>query len=155
MPVKYTDEIIAKAVAANQTWVDVMKHLGIKPSGGSHSHLRNRAAAIGLNTDHFVGRAHAKGKRSNRRRAPESILIVQPTGTTKTKTILLRRALVEIGVKEKCASCGLGTTWNDRQLTLQVDHINGNPGDHRQCNLRFLCPNCHTQTPTFGNRKRC
>ncbi|HEY1428246.1 MAG TPA: hypothetical protein VGF18_01645 [Candidatus Tumulicola sp.] len=35
-----------------------------------------------------------------------------------------------------------------------MDHINGVPNDNRPENLRMLCPNCHSLTPTYGNRKR-
>jgi protein-arginine kinase activator protein McsA len=42
--------------------------------------------------------------------------------------------------------------WNGQPLRLQIDHINGNPVDNRQENLRFLCPNCHSQTINFGTK---
>jgi 5-methylcytosine-specific restriction endonuclease McrA len=39
-------------------------------------------------------------------------------------------------------------------LTVQIDHINGVRDDHRLENLRMLCPNCHSQTATYGQRNR-
>lgn len=48
----------------------------------------------------------------------------------------------------KCNACGIHE-WNGQSLSLQLDHINGENNDHRLENLRFLCPNCHSQTPTF------
>lgn len=49
----------------------------------------------------------------------------------------------------KCSECGI-TEYNGKSIRLQIDHIDGNNSDHRQKNLRYLCPNCHTQTETWG-----
>lgn len=54
----------------------------------------------------------------------------------------------------QCQICNLEPEWNNKVLVLQIDHINGINNDHRIENLRFLCPNCHSQTETFGNKKR-
>ena len=53
-----------------------------------------------------------------------------------------------------CASCGVGNVWNGLSLVLHLDHINGDSNDHRLENLRFLCPNCHSQTPTYSGRNK-
>jgi hypothetical protein len=45
--------------------------------------------------------------------------------------------------------CGQGPEWNGKTLVLQLDHENGDCTDNRLENLRFLCPNCHSQTETF------
>jgi transposase len=72
----------------------------------------------------------------------------------RARSEVLRRALTEIGVSWRCDECGIGPTWHGRPLTLQVDHRNGKPWDRRPENVRPLCPNCHSQTPTYAGRNR-
>jgi len=38
----------------------------------------------------------------------------------------------------------------NKPLTLHLDHENGDHRDCRKENLRWLCPNCHTQTATYA-----
>ena len=53
-------------------------------------------------------------------------------------------------LEQKCSLCGLGLVWNGKPLRLQIDHENGDKQDNRIENLRIICPNCHTQTHTWG-----
>ena len=55
----------------------------------------------------------------------------------------------------KCEECG----WDKKhpvsgRVPVQVDHIDGDPYNHRPENLKLLCPNCHSLTTTFGNYNR-
>jgi len=52
----------------------------------------------------------------------------------------------------RCAECDNVGEWRGRPLTLQLDHVNGIYNDNRLENLRWLCPNCHSQTETFAGR---
>lgn len=63
------------------------------------------------------------------------------------KIRLIRAGLLPL----HCAICGIAE-WLNQPLSLELDHINGMKGDHRLENLRLLCPNCHSQTPTWGGR---
>jgi 5-methylcytosine-specific restriction endonuclease McrA len=71
---------------------------------------------------------------------------------------IFRNAIIKIRIlkegllKYTCVLCGLGSTWNGKDLSLQLDHINGISTDNRLSNLRFLCPNCHAQTDTFRGK---
>lgn len=53
----------------------------------------------------------------------------------------------------KCSICNILNEWNGKKLILQLDHINGVNNDHRLENLRFICPNCHSQTSTYSNKR--
>lgn len=68
---------------------------------------------------------------------------------------MLKKLLFENGILQNvCSICGQLPIHNGRDLVLQLDHINGIHNDNRINNLRILCPNCHTQTPTYGARNK-
>jgi len=49
----------------------------------------------------------------------------------------------------KCSTCGI-EEWNGKLITLSLHHKDGNNKNNSRENLQFLCPNCHTQTETYG-----
>jgi transposase/5-methylcytosine-specific restriction endonuclease McrA len=151
---KYTREVLAEAVAASTSMAGVLRHLGLGQNGGAHAHLRRRIDRLGIDTAHFLGRAHSRGTASPRRRRAAEVLVMRPADARREAPPRLRRALIEIGRPYRCADCGLDGTWNGRPLTLHVDHIDGCFWDCRPGNLRFLCPNCHSQTGTYAGRNR-
>lgn len=66
-----------------------------------------------------------------------------------------RRKIVLKEQDNKCLICGT-EQWQDKPLKLHLDHIDGHTQNNSRENLRFLCPNCHSQTPTYcqsGDRK--
>jgi 5-methylcytosine-specific restriction endonuclease McrA len=64
----------------------------------------------------------------------------------------LKRRLIQAGLLPSvCAECGI-TTWRGRALALELHHINGDGKDNRLENLALLCPNCHSQTDSWGAR---
>ena len=63
--------------------------------------------------------------------------------------------LIEIGVPYLCSRCGT-FEWLGKPLRLHVDHISANSVDNSLENLRFLCPNCHSQITKYKNaRNQC
>ena len=69
------------------------------------------------------------------------------------RTVLRRYVIKNNLIPYKCAICGC-TEWQGKTLSLELDHINGVNNDNRLENLRFLCPNCHSQTSTYGSRNQ-
>jgi hypothetical protein len=53
----------------------------------------------------------------------------------------------------KCAVCAI-IEYNNKPITLELDHINGNAEDNTEDNLQCLCPNCHSQTPTYRSKNK-
>lgn len=66
----------------------------------------------------------------------------------------VKNRLLLAGLKEqRCEHCGL-TAWQGRPLPLELHHVNGDGLDNRLENLLLLCPNCHSQTDTWGGRNK-
>ncbi len=79
----------------------------------------------------------------------EQILISRGGSRRNVKLRLLRSGVFE----NRCCICGL-TEWRGTLLVMHLDHVNGVKDDHRLENLRMLCPNCHSQTDTYGARNK-
>lgn len=116
-------------------------------SGSSYKTLWSAIETFELDTSHFKGKASFSGQVSNpNKRHWRDVLVLK----RKEAVQGLRRALLESGREYLCEKCNQGPEWNGEELVLQVDHINGNTKDNRPDNVRFLCPNCHSQTPNWA-----
>ena len=154
---KYTAGVLAPLVRDSVSFADVLRKLDLKQTGGSQAYLRRLIREYGLDTSHFLGvRANqgAAHRGGPDKRTAAQILVVRDRLAHPVKPAQLRRALLEIGREYHCAVCGLDAQWQGRPLNLQIDHMNGERWDNRAVNLRFICPNCHSQTANFGAKNK-
>lgn len=152
---KYTNEVLSEAAAASCSVYGVMRRLEMKLSGGNHSHIKKMMVQFGIDTSHFTGVASNRGPNHRggcTKLSWQEVLVFDRYNGRREDIKILRRAFLDSGVLERCSECGIGPEWNERHLRLQIDHKDGNYVDNRRENLRFLCPNCHTQTETFGSK---
>jgi hypothetical protein len=145
-------EDLARIMERAQTLGDVLKSFGLNNKGGNHKTIKARLDYDNIDYSHIpLGR----GSNRNRHRggtAPTPLVLVLVENSDYS-TNKLKKRLIELGyLQNRCAECGQGIVWNDKVLVLVLDHINGNGRDHRLENLRLLCPNCNSQTPTFCGR---
>lgn len=64
----------------------------------------------------------------------------------------VRRYLFE-KFSSKCCSCGIDN-WQGKPITMDIEHKDGNSDNNNEENLELLCPNCHSQTPTYKSKNR-
>lgn len=144
--VSCSDTEFKDLVARHTTRQDIIRELGLATGQGYYTRLINaRVKAMHLDTSHWVGGNHPPGKF----RRSSVLPIESMTNRGDVKRRLLRDGILTL----QCSKCGLGPEWQGEPLSLQLDHIDGNGSNNSISNLRLLCPNCHSQTPTFGCKR--
>lgn len=148
---KYSKEMLEDVVATCDSRACVCRKLGLKKGGGSQSFIARRIKEFGIDCSHFVKRHFPLKPKM----AWNEILIKRDEGNRRSRDIL-RRAMMESGRSYQCESeqCYVSNSWLGKGITLQVHHIDGDCLNDSPENLKFLCPNCHSQTPNWCNTNR-
>jgi hypothetical protein len=66
---------------------------------------------------------------------------------------LKNRILKEGLLDNKWSICGI-SSWNNKKLNLELDHIDGNAANNKRENLRCICPNCDSQLDTYKSKNK-
>jgi hypothetical protein len=129
-----------RIVSDSFNYSDVMRKCG-RTNVGNNNAVKKRIMDLGLDTSHF--------KKSQAFDSCDSQIFV--INSNVSRSVLRKRVIKSSLVDHKCSICGIDS-WLGDYLSLELDHINGVNNDNRIENLRFLCPNCHSQTPTWRGR---
>ena len=139
MYIRYTRENLEGIVTSSKSYAECLRKMGIKATGGNYSNLQRNIDKFQLDVSHMLHKATNTGREFK-----------TFDGLTTNESIK-RRLIAERGYS--CESCKL-FAWLDKPITLELEHIDGDNRNNDRLNLKLLCPNCHSQTPTWRNRKR-
>ena len=154
----FTEDVLAKLpgiVAGSFSNEEVLEKLGMQNSGQAHKNLRQLIKSGVINVSHFSGQAwRSKTNRPVRGAMKYRLDDVLVRHSPVSQKVLRTYVEAYEVIPYRCSSCGCDGNWNGGTIKLQLDHINGDNTDNRRENLRYLCPNCHSMTETFGGRNK-
>lgn len=124
---------------------DALALLGRARVGSNYEWLRQQITDQNIDVAHWV----------NKGSPVRHVVLADLKDDSRLTTANVKRYVIRQGLVDySCAWCGLTDEWNGRPLILRLDHINGKRTDHRLSNLRFLCPNCDSQSDTYCGRNK-
>jgi len=139
------EEFISKSLESNS-----LKGLSIELniSTSSIKRLQKKLNCYSLNLKY-----QGRGIKRDCTNILNGIEIVENT-QQKSITGVLKKFILKNGLKEhKCEECGI-IEWNNKPLSLELDHTDGIRSNNKLENLKLLCPNCHSQTNTWRGRNK-
>lgn len=149
MKLKYSKEELELITINSKSKRECLLKLNLKPYGGNYRILDKYISFYEIDTSHFLGQGW------NVNNSPADIKPIEKyfNNEIPISSFKLKRRILKEKIKPyQCEICGL-TKWNEKDIPLELHHINGNNKDNRLENLQLLCPNCHALTDNYRNRK--
>ena len=147
------DDMLIQLVPECYSIAEVIHKLGYQSLNGNiHNKIKYRITFLGLDTSHFTGQLWSKGKIIFNNKSFNRSKISWNKMFSKNSSIdnnsMMKRLILSGKRKYRCEFCGINT-WDAKPIRLRLDHIDGDSSNNEESNLRFLCPNCDSQTSTF------
>lgn len=147
---KFTQEQFIDAVKSSRSIRQTLIKLGVNSkSVKNYTAFKARILDLNLDTGHFSksGLSYVRGRKNRL-----ELYLMKNCHTISSHNLKLRLIDEKI-FKRRCSSCQL-TTWRDKLIPLELNHIDGDHFNNEITNLELLCPNCHAFTPKYRGRGR-
>jgi hypothetical protein len=142
-------EYLQDLLNSSDSLADVLIKIGMSVHGNNYKELNYRIKLDNLSLENLSQNKNNQIKKRATKLAIEDVLVNKSTYSRRS---LKLRLLSDGLLPYRCEICLNEGIWNKTPLTLQLDHKNGVNTDNRLENLRFLCPNCHSQTDTYTGK---
>ena len=154
---QYSKEWLSELCKDSYSCAEVLRKAGRKQGGGTQATLRKKIEEFQIDISHFTGQRWQDSPNQNEHKEVrekydlEEIFRANSPVTQKVlRGYVERHNLLEY----KCVKCGCDGQWQDGQIALEIDHLDGDNTNNEISNLRYLCPNCHALTETYRGRNK-
>lgn len=142
-----TKEQLQEAVDHAYNLTSALEYLGYKKPRANMFYLLKKKCDS-FNIDYTKLLNEKKNPKARIRYSDEEVFIKNSPASQDT----LRKRFIKGQYQEyKCQLCGIDS-WQGKPLTLRLDHIDGDKANNELDNLRWVCPNCDSQLPTYCNK---
>lgn len=144
------NKLLKEIVEQSDSFSDVCRKFNMSISSGNLKTLKKYINIFNISLEHFTYSKTALKTDYKSYYKSENIFVVNSPVSNST---IKKRILKENLITYKC-KCGNNGKWQGEEITLQLEHKNGDNTDNRLENLEFLCPNCHAITKTWCGKNK-
>ena len=131
---------------------EVLRKMNLRPVGGNYKSLDLRLKKWEIDIKHFTGQGWNTGEKFRVIKPAIPLIEILIKNSTYSNNNELKKKLIKNNLLLNiCNECKINS-WNNKNIILELNHINGINDDNRIENLELLCPNCHSQTSNFRGR---
>jgi hypothetical protein len=119
---------------------------------GKRNEINKRVSEklIGRNVKRSISKERWKEIYEKRKKHYDNVILNADYHTLSFERLKKRIVLEQNGICDKCKL----SEWLGEKIPLELEHIDGNHNNNERDNLKALCPNCHSLTPTWRGRNK-